>query len=126
VTNEIDAYIAAAPNAAQPHLRRLRVAIREAAPKAQEKISYGIVGYFYPTRLVYFGGAKKHVALYPAYDAKGLERYRYGKSTLRFPLDEPLPIAKIKALVRTQVKLRDADGKAKPKPAAARRSGSAR
>jgi uncharacterized protein YdhG (YjbR/CyaY superfamily) len=126
VTNEIDAYIAAAPNAAQPHLRRLRAAIREAAPKAQEKISYGIVGYFYPTRLVYFGGAKKHVALYPAYDAKGLERYRYGKSTLRFPLDEPLPIAKIKALVRTQVKLRDADGKAKPKPAAARRSGSAR
>jgi uncharacterized protein YdhG (YjbR/CyaY superfamily) len=126
VTNEIDAHIAAAPNAAQPHLRRLRAAIREAAPKAQEKISYGIVGYFYPTRLVYFGGAKKHVALYPAYDAKGLERYRYGKSTLRFPLDEPLPIAKIKALVRTQVKLRDADGKAKPKPAAARRSGSAR
>ena len=121
-----EAYIASQPQAARPYLRKLRAVIKDAAPKAEERISYGIVGYFYPTRLVYFGGAKEHVALYPAYDAKGVERYRYGASTLRFPLDEPLPIAKIKALVRTQVKLREAGAKAKPKPAAARRSGSAR
>ena len=109
--NEIDAYIAAAPQAAQPHLRQLRAAIREVAPNAIERISYGIVGYFYPTRLIYFGAAKKHVALYPSYDAKGLEKYRYGASTLRFPLDEPLPLTKIKALVKTQVKVRDAAGR---------------
>jgi uncharacterized protein YdhG (YjbR/CyaY superfamily) len=126
VAASAEAYIASQPQAARPYLRKLRAAIKDAAPKAEERISYGIVGYFYPTRLVYFGGAKEHVALYPAYDAKGLERYRYGASTLRFPLDEPLPIAKIKALVKTQVKLRDAGGKAKPKPAAARRSGNAR
>ena len=121
----VDAYIAAAPIAAQPHLRLLRAAIREVAPKAEERISYGIVGYFYPTRLVYFGGAKKHVALYPAYDAKGLEKYRYGASTLRFPLDKPLPLAKIKALVKAQVRERDA-ALVKQKPARARRSASAR
>jgi uncharacterized protein YdhG (YjbR/CyaY superfamily) len=126
VTNPIDAYIAAAPKAAQPHLRQLRATMRELAPKATERISYGIIGYFYPTRLFFIGGAKKHVALYPAYDAKGLEKYRYGASTLRFPLDEPLPIAKIKALVKTQVKARDAAAKATPRPAGARRSASAR
>jgi len=126
VAASAEAYIASQPQASRPYLRKLRAAIRDAAPKAEERISYGIVGYFYPTRLVYFGGAKEHVALYPAYDAKGLERYRYGASTLRFPLDEPLPIAKIKALVKAQVKLRDAGGKAKPKPVAARHSGSAR
>jgi len=120
-----EAYIASQPKAAQPYLRLLRAAIKEAAPRAEERISYGIVGYFYPTRLVYFGGARNHVALYPAYDAKGLEKYRYGASTLRFPLDEPLPLAKIKALVRARVKERDA-AKTKQKPAPARRSASAR
>jgi len=108
--NSVDAYIAAAPKAAQPHLRQLRAVIKEAAPKAEERISYGIVGYFYPTRMVYFGGHAKHVALYPAGDAKGLEKYLYGASTLRFPLDEPLPIARIKSLVRARVKERDAKG----------------
>jgi len=88
---DADAYIAASPKAAQPLLRQLRAAIKKAAPKAEERISYGIVGYFYPTRLIYFGGAEKHVALYPAGDAKGLEKYLYGASTLRFPLHEPLP-----------------------------------
>ena len=121
-----DAYIASQPKDVQPHLKQLRAAIKAVAPKAEERISYGIVGYFYPTRLIYFGGGKKHVALYPAYDAKGLEKYRYGASTLRFPLNEPLPLAKIKNLVKAQVKARDADAKASPKRAAARRSASAR
>jgi uncharacterized protein YdhG (YjbR/CyaY superfamily) len=104
-----EAYIASQPAAAQPYLRRLRAAIKEAAPGAQERISYGIVGYFYPTRLVYIGGAARHVALYPAGDAKGLENYRFGASTLRFPLDQPLPLTKIKALVRARVRERDGE-----------------
>ena len=121
-----EAYIAAAPKAAQPHLRQLRALIRELAPKAEERISYGIVGYFYPTRMIYFGGHAKHVALYPAGDAKGLEKYLYGASTLRFPLDEPLPVAKIKSLVRSRVKVYEAAAKAKRGAAASRGSGSAR
>jgi uncharacterized protein YdhG (YjbR/CyaY superfamily) len=121
-----EAYIAAAPKAAQPHLRQLRALIRELAPKAEERISYGIVGYFYPTRMIYFGGHAKHVALYPAGDAKGLEKYLYGASTLRFPLDEPLPVAKIKSLVRSRVKEYEAAAKAKQTAAASRRRASSR
>lgn len=115
-----DEYIASAPKAAQPHLRQLRALIRDLAPKAEERISYGIVGYFYPTRMIYFGGHAKHVALYPAGDAKGLEKYLYGASTLRFPLDEPLPVAKIKSLVRARVKQYGAAAKGKRTGAAAR------
>jgi uncharacterized protein YdhG (YjbR/CyaY superfamily) len=122
VKNEVDAYIAAAPKRAQPLLRQLRATIREVAPKAEERISYGIIGYFYPTRFIFLGGAAKHVALYPAGDAKGLEKYLHGASTLRFPLDEPLPIAKIKALIRARVKEREAGSK----KAAARPSRNAR
>lgn len=120
-----EAYIASAPRASQAHLRRLRSAVKEAAPNAEERISYGIIGFFYPTRLVFIGGAEKHVAVYPAGDAKGLEKYLYGASTLRFPLDQPLPVARIKALVAARVKERD-DAKAKPAGAGARRAASSR
>lgn len=121
-----EAYIASAPKAAQPHLRQLRALIRQLAPKAEERISYGIVGYFYPSRMIYFGGHTKHVALYPAGDARGLEKYLYGASTLRFPLDEPLPVAKIKSLVRSRVKEYEAAAKGKRGAAAAGGYGSAR
>ena len=125
-SKEVDAYIAAAPKAAQPYLRQLRALIRELAPKAEERISYGIVGYFYPTRMIYFGGHAKHVAVYPAGEARGLEKYLYGASTLRFPLDQPLPVAKIKSLVRARVKQREAEMKAGSKPGASRPSSSGR
>jgi uncharacterized protein YdhG (YjbR/CyaY superfamily) len=121
-----EAYIASAPKAAQPHLRELRALIRQLAPEAEERISYGIVGYFYPTRMIYFGGHAKHVALYPAGDAKGLEKYLYGASTLRFPLDEPLPVAKIKSLVRARVKEYQAAAKGKRAAAVAGGYGSGR
>ena len=121
-----DAYIASAPKASQPHLRQLRALIRELAPKAEERISYGIVGYFYPTRMIYFGGHAKHVALYPAGDAKGLQKYLYGASTLRFPLDEPLPVAKIRSLVKARVTEYEAAARAKRTAKGARRSASAR
>ena len=120
------AYISSQPKAAQPYLRQLRAIIRELAPKAQERISYGIVGYFYPTRMIFFGGARNHVALYPAGDARGLEKYLYGASTLRFPLDQPLPAAKIKALVKARVKQYEAAAKSKRTAAGARRSSSSR
>ncbi|HKW69876.1 MAG TPA: DUF1801 domain-containing protein [Candidatus Dormibacteraeota bacterium] len=113
-STDVDAYIAAAPKAARPHLRELRQVIRAAAPKATERISYGIVGYFYPTRLIFFGVHKDHIGLYPAGEAQGLDQYLAPKSTLRFPLDQRLPVAKISSLVKRRVRERDraAAGKA--------------
>ena len=128
---DVDVYIAAAPEAVQLQLRSLRAAIREAAPKATEKMSYGIPFYEYggkpgtlQSRLIYFAAQKKHIAVYPAGDAKGLEQYLTERSTLRFPLDRPLPIAKVRALVKARVKEKDADAKGSRAGAAARRSSS--
>ncbi|HYU64574.1 MAG TPA: DUF1801 domain-containing protein [Verrucomicrobiae bacterium] len=103
----VDAYIAAAPKAAQPLLRQLREMIREEAPDAEEKISYGIPFYEYRGRLVYIAAHKQHVALYPAGDANGLEVYLTQKSTLRFPIGQRLPIARIRKLIKARVKERD-------------------
>ena len=124
----VDAYIAAAPAEVQPKLRELRAAIRAQAPKATEKMSYGIPFYEYgakpgtfASRLIYFAAQKKHIAIYPAGGQKDLDMYLTEKSTLRFPLGKPLPMAKIKALVRARVKMKD-EAAAAEKQEASRRS----
>ena len=126
---DVDAYIAAAPATVQPQLRKLRAMIRAEAPRATEKMSYGIPFYEYgekpntfQSRLIYFAAQKNHIAVYPAGEAHGLEQYLTERSTLRFPIDKPLPIAKIRALVRTRVRERAPGGKAKSIGAGAPRS----
>src|SRR5215831_4336978 len=110
---DVDTYIAAAPEAAQPMLRRLRRLIKAAAPKAEEKISYGMPFYEHHGRLVYFGAWQKHVALYAAIPAtnkyeKELKQYMGAKSTVRFPIGHPLPITLINKLVKARVKENEA------------------
>lgn len=114
MTKEVDAYIAAAPKAAQPHLRQLRALILEAAPKAEERISYKMPYFNYRGNLVYFAAFKNHVGLYPAGYAEKypeLRRYMAGKGTLRFPYAEPLPVALIRRFVKQRVKENDAKAK---------------
>ncbi len=127
--SDVDAYIKAAPENIQPQLRQLRAVIQAEAPNATEKMSYGIPFYEYgakpgtlASRLIYFAAQKKHIALYPAGDAKGLEQYLTERSTLRFPLDKPLPMERIRALVKRRVreKERAAAGKAAARPSSKR------
>ena len=125
--NEVDAYIAAAPKRAHPQLRRLRAIIKKAAPVAEERISYRMPYYHYHGRLVYFAVHTNHVGLYAlgqTYEAAGLQKYVAAKGTLQFPFDEPLPEARIAALVRKRVKENEAMAAAKA--VSAPRSASAR
>ncbi len=105
----VDEYIATAPKEVQGKLKELRSAIRSTAPGAQEKISYGMPYYGYKGRLAYFAYAKHHIGLYampPIVDdhKNELKKYQTSKATSRFPLDEKLPLALIKKLIKTQVK----------------------
>ncbi len=103
----VDAYIAAAPKAVQPLLRELRQTIKAAAPQADERISYGMPYYRYHGHLVYFAIFKDHIGVYPAGQAeryKQLRKYMTGKGTLRFPLDQPLPVDLIKKMVQDRAK----------------------
>jgi uncharacterized protein YdhG (YjbR/CyaY superfamily) len=127
VKNEVDAYIAAAPRAAQPLLRQIRALIKENAPEAEERISYQMPYYHLNGRLVYFAVHKNHVGIYAlgqTHEAIGLERYVTSKGTLQFPFDEPLPAEQVAALIRKRVKENHAE--AGSKKAAARPSRSAR
>ena len=105
----VEAYIAAMPRELQPKLRALRAVIRKAAPGAKERISYGMPYYELNGRLAYFRLSKNHIGLYipsPVIEEyeKELRRYDTSKATIRFPLDQKLPTALIKKLVRSRLK----------------------
>jgi uncharacterized protein YdhG (YjbR/CyaY superfamily) len=49
----------------QELLKQMRPAIKPAAPKAEESISYAMAAYKYPGKpLVYFGGYENHIGFY--------------------------------------------------------------
>ena len=105
----VDEYIARAPEEVRGKLVELRTAIREAAPTAAERISYGMPYYDYKGRLAWFGLAKAHIGLYirpPIIEEhkSELEGFETTKSTVRLPLDKKLPIALIKKLIKARMK----------------------
>jgi uncharacterized protein YdhG (YjbR/CyaY superfamily) len=105
----VDAYIASAPKEAQAKLRRIRAAIREAAPEAEERLSYGMPYYNFKGSLAYFRLAKGHIGFYvmpPVVKEhkRLLSGYETAKATIRFPLDEKIPVALVKKLVKAGVK----------------------
>jgi uncharacterized protein YdhG (YjbR/CyaY superfamily) len=119
----IDEYIAGFPNDVQEILEKIRMTIRKAAPRAQEKISYQIPTFTLDgAYLIYFAAYKKHIGLYPAprgseeFKAE-LSAYEGGKGTVRFPLDKPIPFGLISRIVKFRIKenLERAKAKAKKK-----------
>lgn len=108
----VDEYIGSFPADVQEKLQDVRRAMRAAAPGTEEAISYGIPTLMLDGRyLMYFAGWKRHISVYPipAVDAqldKEIERYKAGKGTLRFPLDEPIPYELIGRLVEASMRNR--------------------
>ena len=105
----IDEYLAPLSNEKRAALEKVRKAIKSAAPKAKECISYGIPGFRLGGRLlVSFGAAEKHCAFYPgAHPVKvhqnELKPYDTSKGTIRFPADSPLPATLVRKLVKTRI-----------------------
>jgi uncharacterized protein YdhG (YjbR/CyaY superfamily) len=111
----IDEYIASFPPDVQAILERIRLTIRNAAPQAQEAISYKIPAFRLNGVLVYFAAFKKHIGFYPpvrgdAKLAKAASPYAGDKGNLRFPLDRRIPYGLIARLVRLRVKQKTSKG----------------
>jgi uncharacterized protein YdhG (YjbR/CyaY superfamily) len=107
----VDDYIAAQPESVHAALSRVRTAIRKALPKADEVISYQIPTYKLDGRAVfYFAGWKEHFSLYPASPEllaafkKELAAYEINKSTIRFPLNKPVPATLIARIAKWRAK----------------------
>jgi uncharacterized protein YdhG (YjbR/CyaY superfamily) len=105
----IDEYIAAFPPDVQAILERIRLTIRRAAPRAQEKISYLMPAFALDGDLIYFAAFKKHIGVFPPVRGdkklvKELSRYRGEKGNLKFPFAEPVPYDLIRRVVRFRIK----------------------
>jgi uncharacterized protein YdhG (YjbR/CyaY superfamily) len=116
----VSEYIAAAPPKARKLLRQIRGAIRNAAPGIKERISYRIPTFDLDGKyLLYMAAFKDHVSIYPATKSmmarygKQLKPHRSGAGTLRFDLEERLPVGLITRLARLRVQERRAKATSK-------------
>ncbi|HEX8600227.1 MAG TPA: DUF1801 domain-containing protein [Chloroflexia bacterium] len=105
----VDEYIATFPQEIQALLKSVRATIKAAAPGAEERISYQMPTFVLNGYLVYFAAWKQHIGFYPvssgvqeAFKAE-LARYASAKGSVRFPLDEPLPLELISKIVQYRV-----------------------
>ena len=108
-SRNIDAYVERCPKDVQRLLTQMRLTIKKAAPKAEEKISYGIPTFALHGNLVHFAAFKNHIGFYPTPSAmtafsKELSSYKCSKGAVQFPLDEPLPLALVSRMVKFRVK----------------------
>jgi uncharacterized protein YdhG (YjbR/CyaY superfamily) len=104
----IDDYIKKFPKEVQEKLQELRKVINENAPKAQEKISYGMPTFYLKGNLVHFAAYSGHIGFYPA--PSGIEAfkdelmgYKTSKGAIQFPIAEDLPLDLIRKIVQFRV-----------------------
>jgi uncharacterized protein YdhG (YjbR/CyaY superfamily) len=105
----IDAYIDGFSKEVQEVLKKIRMTIQKAAPDAKEKISYAMPAFEQNGIVVYFAAFKNHIGLYalPSGHAafkEELSKYKSGKGSVQFPLNEPMPYDLIAKIVKFRVR----------------------
>jgi uncharacterized protein YdhG (YjbR/CyaY superfamily) len=105
----IDDYLSRLSEDKREALQKIRKAVRAAAPRAEECISYQLPAFRLDGRmLVWFGAASQHCSFYPGAEPirahrRDLEGYDTSKGTVRFPVDRPLPAALVRKLVQARI-----------------------
>jgi uncharacterized protein YdhG (YjbR/CyaY superfamily) len=116
IPNEVNAYIASAPEEVQAKLRKVRAAIREVAPDATERTDYFQIpgysyeGYDYDGMFAWFSFKKPCVRLHvrpPVIQEhkKELAGCATTKGIVSFPADKEIPITLVKKLVKASIKV---------------------
>jgi uncharacterized protein YdhG (YjbR/CyaY superfamily) len=104
----VDEYVAAAPEAGRSHVREIRAILKKAAPKAKETLKWGQPAYEAERILFAFAAFKSHLNFAPT---PSVIR-QFGKGSIQFPYDEPLPKGLIRRLAALRVKeLKEKDAK---------------
>jgi uncharacterized protein YdhG (YjbR/CyaY superfamily) len=118
----VDKYLALVPQPARSTLNKIRDVIRSAVPpRTIEVISYRIPAFKIDTPerkgvIVWYAAFADHCSLFPTASViekfkEELKDYRLSKGTIQFPLDNPLPAALLKKLVRARLSAIERKGK---------------
>jgi uncharacterized protein YdhG (YjbR/CyaY superfamily) len=112
---EVQAYLDDLPADARATLEPIRKAVRSAAPGAEEKIGYGMPGFYLDGHpLTYYAAFKAHCSLFPGSAAvvetfaKELGGYQVAKGTIRFPIGKPPPATLIRKIVKARIEENEA------------------
>lgn len=103
---DVEAYIAQFPDEVQKILEKIRAIILAEVPEAEERISYAMPGYYLNKKpLVYFAGYKNHIGFYATPTGhekfeKELSKFKQGKGSVQFPLNQAIPYDLIKEIVK--------------------------
>lgn len=106
----VDEYIQSFPKKTQVHLKAIRKIIKTTVPDAVEQIAYKMPAYkFNKKPLVYFAGYEKHIGFYATPNGhakfeKELSKYKQGKGSVQFPIEEAMPLDLIQKIVEFRVK----------------------
>jgi len=100
-------------------LEDLRKTIKQAAPKAEEVISYNMPAIKQGKVIVYYAAHKEHIGFYPTSSPMmvfkdQLAEYKTSKGAIQFPIDKPIPKKLVKDIVRyrlTQVQEKEINKK---------------
>lgn len=105
----VDEYIGSFAEEIQKILQSIREIIKQNAPEAEESISYGMPAYKINKKpLVYFAAFKNHIGFYATPTghqafAEELSKYKQGKGSVQFPINEPMPLDLIERIVKFRV-----------------------
>ncbi len=105
----VDDYIAGVPEPARTTLKKVRAAIRAAAPaETTEGISWRMPMFKYKGMLLGLAAFSNHCSLFPgpaviAALKNELKGYRTTKGTIQFPADKPMPAALVKKVVKARI-----------------------
>lgn len=105
----VEEYISKFPEDIQKILQQIRAAIKKAAPKSTEVISYGMPAFKQNKVLVYFAVGKNHIGFYPTPNpikvfSNELESYKTSKGAIQFPLDKKIPLNLISKITKLRVR----------------------
>ena len=93
----VDEYFLAQNPEARAKLMKIRQALHEALPEAEERISWGMPTFWKKHNLIHFAAMKNHVGIYPGSEAievfaAELKPYEVSKGAIRIPYSSELPL----------------------------------
>jgi uncharacterized protein YdhG (YjbR/CyaY superfamily) len=104
----VDEYLSAFTGDTRGLLEKLRTTIRQAAPRAEELVSYNMPAFRLHGVLVYYAAYKAHIGFYPTSSPirvfkNELEGYKTSKGAIRFPIQDGIPVALVKKIVKFRI-----------------------